>query len=137
MTSMREVGYVHKYLLSSMKTCKQEKAHGKKGRFWYKVLVWIPLKVASTFCVFIIFFFLHVNSNITWFYCAVDKKYYLCTIHILFSCTIHALFMSLMTLFTHLKIILLQCFQFLVSGTISSIQTDLKLCLSKFLLKNF
>ena len=92
MTSMREVGYVHKYLLSSMKTCKQEKAHGKKGRFWYKVLVWIPLKVASTFCVFRIFFFLHVNSNITWFYCAVDKKYCLCTIHVLFmyySCTVH------------------------------------------------
>ena len=30
------------------------------------------------------------------------------------------------TLFTHLKIILLQCFQFLVSVTISSIQTDPK-----------
>ena len=33
MTGMREVGYALKYLVSSMKTCKQEKAHGKKGRF--------------------------------------------------------------------------------------------------------
>ena len=33
--------------------------------------------------------------------------------------------MSHMTLFTHLKIILLQCFQFLVFSKISGIQTDL------------
>ena len=32
--------------------------------------------------------------------------------------------MGPMILFTHLKIILLQCFQFSVSATISSIQTD-------------
>ena len=39
------------------------------------------------------------------------------------SC-IHSLFMGPTILFTHLKIILLQCFQFSVSATISSIQTD-------------
>ena len=42
------------------------------------------------------------------------------------SYTVHALFMGSTTLFTHLKIILLQCFQFSVSATISSIQTDHK-----------
>ena len=31
-----------------------------------------------------------------------------------YSCTVHALFIGPMTLFTHLKIILLQCFQFSV-----------------------
>ena len=52
--------------------------------------------------------------------------------------TVYALFMGPTTtlfikikkgptvLFTHLKIILLQCFQFSVSATISSIQTDPK-----------
>ena len=34
--------------------------------------------------------------------------------------------MGLIVLFTHLKIILLQCFQFSVSTTINSIQTDPK-----------
>ena len=34
--------------------------------------------------------------------------------------------MGLMILFTHLKIILLQCFQFSVSAKINSIQTDPK-----------
>ena len=38
--------------------------------------------------------------------------------------TVHILKMDLTVLFTHLKIILLQCFQFSVSATISSIQTD-------------
>ena len=48
-----------------------------------------------------------------------------------YSSTVYALFMHLKilkmgptVLFTHLKIILLQCFQFSVSATISSIQTD-------------
>ena len=52
------------------------------------------------------FFFLLVNSKIMWFYYAGDKKH--C------SRTIHALFTGPTTLFTHLKIILLQCFQFSV-----------------------
>ena len=52
------------------------------------------------------FFPLHMNSKITWFYCAGDKKH--C------SRTVYILFMSPTTLFTHLKIILLQCFQFSV-----------------------
>ena len=40
--------------------------------------------------------------------------------------TVHALFTGLTVLFTHLKIILLQCFQFSVSTKISYIQTDPK-----------
>ena len=36
------------------------------------------------------------------------------TLFMLCSCTIHVLFTGLTTLFTHLKIILLQCFQFSV-----------------------
>ena len=40
--------------------------------------------------------------------------------------TIHALFTDLTILFTHLKIILLQCFQFSVSTKISCIQMDPK-----------
>ena len=76
-------------------------------------------------CFQIFFFFLHVNSNITWFYCAVDKKYCSYTVYILFT--------GPTTLFTHLKIILLQCFQFSVSATISSIQTEFYLVPLKFL----
>ena len=38
--------------------------------------------------------------------------------------TVYALFTGPTILFTHLKIILLQCFQFSVSATISSIQTN-------------
>ena len=62
------------------------------------------------------FFFLRVNSNITWFYYVGDKKH--CT------CTVHVLFTGSTTLFTHLKIILLQCFQFSISVKMSSIQTN-------------
>ena len=40
--------------------------------------------------------------------------------------TIHALFMGPTTLFIHLKIILLQCFQFSISAKISCIQTNHK-----------
>ena len=40
------------------------------------------------------------------------------------SHTVHALFTCPTTLFVHLKIILLQCFQFSVSATKNSIQTD-------------
>ena len=32
-------------------------------------------------CVFRLFFFQHMNSNIIWIYCAGDKKYYSCTVH--------------------------------------------------------
>ena len=74
--------------------------------------VWLqPLH--HTFFVFFFFFnfnfFWRVNNNITWIHCAEDKN---------------ALFMSHMVLFTHLKIILLQCFQFSVSVKISCIQTE-------------
>ena len=62
------------------------------------------------FSVFKLFFFLRMNSKITWFYCARKKK---C------SCTVYILF-------THLKIILLQYFQFSISATINLTQTDPK-----------
>ena len=40
------------------------------------------------------------------------------------KCTVYALFTSLIAPFTHLKIILLKCFQFLVFSKISCIQKD-------------
>ena len=70
-----------------------------------KESVWIGLKVALHFHAFF-FFSLCVNSKITWFYYAWDKKH--C------SRTVQVLFMGPTILFTHLKIILVQCFQFLV-----------------------
>ena len=46
------------------------------------------------------------------------------------KCTVHALFTGPTMLFTHLKIILLQCFQFSVSAKISCIQTDLRVTIN-------
>ena len=54
-----------------------------------------------------------------------DKNHYSHTVAALFM-YLKILKMGLTALFTHLKIILLQCFQFLVSTKISSIQTDPK-----------
>ena len=51
-----------------------------------------------------LFFSRHVNSKITWMYFERDK------VHC--SHTVHTLFMGPTALFTCLKIILLQCFQF-------------------------
>ena len=51
------------------------------------------------------------------------------TVYVIFThclCTVYALFTGSTILFTHLKIILLQYFQFSVSAKISSIQTDPK-----------
>ena len=67
---------------------------------------------SSAFSSFLFFFPLHTNSKITWFYYTGDKN------------TVHILFTGPKILFTHLKIILLQYFQFSVSVIISSIQTD-------------
>ena len=83
---------------------------GWKWRFQF----WAESGVFSS--VFSCFFFslLHV-SKITWFYCAGDKKYCSCIVHALFmycSRTVHVLFTNPTILFIHLKIILLQCFQF-------------------------
>ena len=92
------------------------------------VPVWIEIIVRLRFLFHISFlfyflFFQRMNSKITWIYCAGDN--YNC------SRTVAALFMHLKILkmgltvvFTHLKIILLQCFQFSVSTKISCIQTD-------------
>ena len=75
------------------------------------VPVWIPLNVVSTFCVFkLFFFFLRVNSNITWFYCAMDKKYYSYIVHGSHD-TIHTYKNYFVTVFS-------------VSVIINSIQTD-------------
>ena len=81
-----------------------------------------------TFCAFqfqrfFFFFFQRMNSKITWVYCAEDKNQYSRTVAILFM-HLKRLKMGSTVLFTHLKIILLQCFQFSVSTTICSIQTD-------------
>ena len=40
--------------------------------------MWCPRFAISSF---FFFFFLCVNSNITWFYCAMNKKYYLHIVH--------------------------------------------------------
>ena len=52
-----------------------------------------------------------------------DKNHCLRTVATLFT-YLKILKMGLTALFTHLKIILLQCFQFSVLAKISSIQTD-------------
>ena len=75
------------------------------------VTVWLELKhrftsTFSFFFFFFFFFFLRVNSNLIWVHC-------LCTVY---HCS-HIkkiLKMGPTILFTHLKIILLQCFQFSV-----------------------
>ena len=82
------------------------------------VSVWLARFLAfccvHVFCLFFFFFFfLRVNSNLTWVYCLT------LFIHCL---RIKNIKIGLTILFTHLKIISLQCFQF--SATINSIQTD-------------
>ena len=98
----------------------------------YNVSVWIEMIVAfSKFHALL--FFSHVNSNLTWVYCARYKNHYLRTVyHCL--CTIHALkniknephgtiytfknknyFVTVLSVFS---------FQFSVSATINSIQTN-------------
>ena len=78
------------------------------------------------------FFFFFFSSAWTVNLLCRDKNYCSYIVAVLFtycSITVHALKILKMgpaVLFTHLKIILLQCFQFSVSATISSIQTDLK-----------
>ena len=49
------------------------------------VTVWIQLNPAACFLVsrfpFFFFFFLRVNSNLTWVHCAGDKNHHSCTVH--------------------------------------------------------
>ena len=61
----------------------------------------------------------HITGKITWFYCVGKKKLFMHCLR-----TVYVLFTDLTILFTHLKIILLQCFQFSVSTTTNPIQTD-------------
>ena len=74
------------------KHANKKKRMERRGDFDIKYLFGFHWKWRPRFAFSEFFFFLHVNSNITWFYCAVDKKYCLCTIHVLFmyySCTVH------------------------------------------------
>ena len=87
-----------------------------KERFGSTVMSHVRIS-KPTFAFSDFFFSQRVNCNITRIYCARDKKYY--------SRTVHTMFKGSTVLFTHLKIILLQCFQFSVSAKISYIQTDL------------
>ena len=105
--------------------------------------IWIEIIPAFAFALFIYFYQKHVNT-------ATSGSRALCTGPILLSTSTHwpcydtvsgshVLFTRLTNLtfqqffsleightilFSHLKIILLQCFQFSISATISSIQTD-------------
>ena len=79
------------------------------------VHVWIPLNVASMFCIFKLFFFPYVWTVISHDFIVQGTKN-----------IVHALFTDPTILFTYLKIILLQCFQFSISAIISSIQNGLK-----------
>ena len=66
------------------------------------------------FLLFFFFFFFRVNSNLTWVHCSRTVQH--CSYTVLHcSCTVHVLKILKIgptILFTHLKIILLQCFQF-------------------------
>jgi len=84
---------------------------GFSGKVWIQRFRWI------LHCVFLFSFFLFFFA----FTCfREDTKF---TIHET-NVIVHALFTGPTTLFTHLKFILLQCFQFSISAKISSIQTD-------------
>ena len=83
------------------------------------------------FNVFIFFYFQCMNSKITWIYCVGDNYHYSSTVVALFT-HLKILKMGPTVLFTYLKIILLQCFQFLVSAKISCIKIDLQNPMTKF-----
>ena len=78
------------------------------------------------------FFFLHVNSNLTWVHCAGDKNHYSC---IVYHCwrTVYALkniknrsYGTIHTFKNYFATVLsIFSFQFSVSATINLIQTDL------------
>ena len=91
------------------------------------VSVWIQLIVASAFlsCGFLFFFFLVQPTLVDFSTMNSAFVHYLRTHKFHFSATF-SLKIGPTALFTHLKIILLQCFQFQfsVSAKISSIQMD-------------
>ena len=96
-----------------------------------KVCVWIArlhIHVFS-FCVFLFFFFSFFSKPQLLTKSSVNSASVHCLrTHKLYFSVTFSLKMGLITLFTHLKIISLQCFQFQfsVSAKISSIQTDSK-----------
>ena len=94
--------------------------------------VWIQrlLNPASTFFPsFFFFVFTRLRREILLFRETIFTVYH-CSSTVY---TLKILKMDPTTLYTHLKIILLQCFQFSVSATISSIQTEFYLVPLKFL----
>ena len=82
----------------------------------YIVTVCVPRFPRPRFLPLFFFFFVRVNSNLTWVHCSCTVQHCLYTVqHCL--CTVYVLKklkMGPTILFTHLKIILRQCFQFSV-----------------------
>ena len=98
----------------------------KREWIWYRVPVWIQMIVASAFlsCRFLLFFL--VQTALVDFSTVNSAFVHYSWTHKFHFWTTFSLKMGSTALFTHLKIILLQCFQFQfsVSTKISSIQTD-------------
>ena len=125
-----------------------KKRYGKRGfaiilketisheshNFRYSMPVWIGLllrlRLIFTFRSFFFFFFFHVfwrnSSHKGWIFCSKQWSMHYSRTHKFHFSAIFSLKMGPTVLFTHLKIILLQYFQFSVFSfsKISSIQTD-------------
>ena len=86
--------------------------------------IWVFVLRFSLFF-FSFFFFFFCSAHICWLFHGNNVSVHCLQIHKFHFSAIFSLKMGLTVLFTHLKIILLQCFQFqfLVSAKISSIQT--------------
>ena len=80
--------------------CRMESLGRERGRcgwvgwvgegVWVYVTVCIPRFAASTFSAFFFFFFLRVNSNLTWVHCSRTVYHCSCTVQHC-SCTVHVL----------------------------------------------
>ena len=92
----------------------------------FLVTVWFAMKPTSTFLLHVFFFFFFFSS-LRWLTLSTMNSVYVYCLqsHKLYFLATFLLKMGPKTLFTHLKIISLQCFQFQfsVSAKISSIQT--------------
>ena len=105
------------------------------------VIVWFAMKPMSTFLLhvflfFFFFFFFFFSPQLLTLSIVNSAYVYYSRSHKLHFLATFLLKMGLTTLFTHLKIISLQCFQFQfsVSAKISSIQTHPQLAISLILL---
>ena len=104
------------------------------------VAVWFAMKPTSTFLLHVFLFFFFFSSPQQLILSTVNSAYMnYSRSHKLHFLAIFLLKMGPTTLFTHLKIISLQCFQFQfsVSVKISSIQTHPQFYLQCFQQKNF